>query len=66
MAEELKIQMGKRTNRRGRGFGNAAPVTGREAAADIATAPAVRCCETPEFYEEHGCPHGRDPKGKND
>ena len=64
MAEVSKITMGKRTNRRGRGFGNAAPVTGLEAAADLVSRPSVRCCETPEFYEEHGCPHGRDPKEK--
>ena len=53
------IVMGKKVASRGRGVGNASPVTGQEAEADIATRSNVRCCETPEFFAEHGCPHGR-------
>lgn len=54
------ITMGKRTTARSRGFGNAAPRCGLEAEADLTTKSVVRCCETPEYYREHGCPHGRD------
>jgi hypothetical protein len=57
---DTPITMGRRSSARGRGFGNASPVTGLEADADLASKSVVRCCETPEFYRLHGCPHGRD------
>lgn len=52
-------RLGKRTGSRGRGFGNASPVCGLEAEADLARKSVVRACETPEYFAEHGCPHGR-------
>ena len=59
-----QVQGGKRTSKRGRGFGNASPVCGLEAEADILVKTVVRCCETPEFYRLYGCPHGRGPRGE--
>lgn len=51
---------------RGRGFGNAAPVNGREGGLQLTSwkkgeqaGAQVRVCETPEYYDLHGCPHGR-------
>jgi hypothetical protein len=60
--EQPEITMGRRTTARGRGFGNASPVCGLEVNADLASKRVVRCCETPEFYRENGCPHGRGEK----
>jgi len=42
----------------------AKPLTGQQAEGALEQKKWVRACETPEFYAQYGCPHGRDKKAK--